>query len=177
MFFFQRNSSPLFSITRSSSFSVIHVSINIKNNVEKDTTLLFFSLSKSPRGHPISFQINVELHLGCHTCWLSYFILVCLWCGRTGGRVDLRSRDYQISQMHRLPNFLTHGATLRAPRARESSTIILQNTKGDKNGLNELHSYGVKVQQLLTITSETRAPIKRPCSFPFDIRICLLVHL
>ena len=27
-----------------SSFSVIHVSVNIKNNVEKDTTLLFFSL-------------------------------------------------------------------------------------------------------------------------------------
>ena len=36
------NSSPLFSITRSSSFSVIYVSVNIKNNVEKDTTLLFF---------------------------------------------------------------------------------------------------------------------------------------
>ena len=87
MFFFQRNSSPLFSVTRSSSFSVIHVSINIKNNVEKDTTLLFFSLSKSPGGHPISFQINVELHLGCHTYWLSYFILACLWCGRTGGRL------------------------------------------------------------------------------------------
>ena len=28
-----------------SSFSVIHVSLNIKNNVEKDTTLLFFFLS------------------------------------------------------------------------------------------------------------------------------------
>ena len=42
MFFFQRNSSPLFSITRSSSFSVIHVSVNIKNNIEKDTTLLLF---------------------------------------------------------------------------------------------------------------------------------------
>ena len=27
-----------------SSFSVIHVSVNIKNNVEKGTTLLFFSL-------------------------------------------------------------------------------------------------------------------------------------
>ena len=87
MFFFQRNSSPLFSVTRSSSFSVIHVSVNIKNNVEKDTTLLFFSLSKSPGGHPISFRINVELHLGCHTYWLSYFILACLWCGRTGGRL------------------------------------------------------------------------------------------
>ena len=42
MFLSQRNSSPLFSITRSSSFSVIYVSVNIKNNVEKDTTLLFF---------------------------------------------------------------------------------------------------------------------------------------
>ena len=50
MFFLQQNSSPLFWITRSSSFSVIHVSVNIKNNVEKHTTLLLiFSLSKSRR--------------------------------------------------------------------------------------------------------------------------------
>ena len=40
-----------------SSFSVIHVSLNIKNNVEKDTTLLFFFfLSKSPGGHVIFFR-------------------------------------------------------------------------------------------------------------------------
>ena len=65
MFFFQRNSSPSFSITRSSSFSVIYVSVNIKNNVEKDPNLFFFvvvffslSLSKSPGGHTISFQIK-----------------------------------------------------------------------------------------------------------------------
>ena len=45
-FFFLRNSSPLFSITRSSSFSVIHVSVNIKNNAEKDTTLLLFFFLK-----------------------------------------------------------------------------------------------------------------------------------
>ena len=45
VFFFLQNSSLLFSITRSSSFSVIHVSVNIKNNVEKDTTLLLFFLS------------------------------------------------------------------------------------------------------------------------------------
>ena len=43
MFPFQRNSSPLFSITRSSSFSVILVSVDI----EKDSTLLLFFLSKS----------------------------------------------------------------------------------------------------------------------------------
>ena len=44
-FFFQRNSSPLFLITHSSTFSVIHVSVDVKNNVEKDTTLLLFFLS------------------------------------------------------------------------------------------------------------------------------------
>ena len=52
--FFLRNSSPLFSITHSSSFSVVHVSVNIKNNAEKDTTLLWFFLSKSPGGRVIS---------------------------------------------------------------------------------------------------------------------------
>ena len=53
-----RISSPLFSITRSSSFFVIHLSVNIKNNVEEDTALLLFILSKSPGGHTISFQIK-----------------------------------------------------------------------------------------------------------------------
>ena len=38
-----------------SSFSVIYVSVNIKNNVEKDTTLLGFFLCKSPGGHAIFF--------------------------------------------------------------------------------------------------------------------------
>ena len=37
-------------------------------------------------GYAISRQNNLELHLGCHTCWLSYFTLVCLWCRRTVGR-------------------------------------------------------------------------------------------
>ena len=86
MFFFLQNSS-LLSITRSSSFSVIHVRVNTKNKVEKNTTLLLFFLSKSPSGHALSFQKkNLELHLGCHTCCLNYFTLVCLWCGGTVGR-------------------------------------------------------------------------------------------
>ena len=38
------NSSPLFSITRSSSFSVIHLSVNIKNKAEKDTTFFFLKV-------------------------------------------------------------------------------------------------------------------------------------
>ena len=41
-FFLERNSSPLFSITRCCSFSVINVSVNIKNNVEKDMTSVVF---------------------------------------------------------------------------------------------------------------------------------------
>ena len=44
---------------------------------------------------------SLQLHLGYQTCWLSYFTLVCLWCGRTvsragGWSVGVRSRDYQI---------------------------------------------------------------------------------
>ena len=100
MFFFLQNSSLVFSITRASSFSVIHVSVKINNNVEKDTTLLLFFLSKSLGGHAISFQIKPWAHLGCHTCWLIYFTLVCLWCGRTVGRAGGRCT------VTWLPNFL-----------------------------------------------------------------------
>ena len=100
MFFFLRNSSPLFSITRSSSFSVIHVSVNIKNNAEKDTTLLLFFLSKSPGGHAISFQIKPWVAF-----WLPYLLIELFYIGMpvvrtdglSGGRsVGVRRRDYQI---------------------------------------------------------------------------------
>ena len=47
-----------FIFNNSLQLSVIHVSVNIKNNAEKDTTLLLFFLSKSPGGHVISFQIK-----------------------------------------------------------------------------------------------------------------------
>ena len=86
-----------------SSFSVINVSVNIKNNVEKGTTLLslFFSL-KVQAAMPFSSVV-----VGCHTCWLSYFVLVYLWCGRPLGRCTVTW----------LPNFLgwidllSYGAT------------------------------------------------------------------
>ena len=51
-------------------------------------------------GHAISRQNNVELHLGCHTCWLSYFTLVCLWCGQVVARAVGRCT------VTWLPNFL-----------------------------------------------------------------------
>ena len=59
----------------------------LRNSSPLKTTRLgcCFFLSKSPGGHVISFQI----HLGCHTCWLSYFTLVWLWYGRTVARSSL----------------------------------------------------------------------------------------
>ena len=54
----------LLSITLSSSFSVIHVSVNTKNNAEKDTTLLLSFFSESPGGHVISFQIKPWVAFG-----------------------------------------------------------------------------------------------------------------
>ena len=48
---------------------------------------LVVSALQDAGGYAISRQNNLELHLGCHTCWLSYFTFVCLWCGWTvGGR-------------------------------------------------------------------------------------------
>ena len=53
-FFFQRNSSPLFLITCSSSFYVIHVSVDMKQT----RLCCSFFLSKSPGGRAISRQKN-----------------------------------------------------------------------------------------------------------------------
>ena len=83
MFFFLRNSSPLFSITRSSSFSVIHVSVNVKNNAEKDTTLLLFLLCKSPGDDVISFQIKPLVAFG-----LPYLLIELFYIGMPVVRMD-----------------------------------------------------------------------------------------
>ena len=96
MFLFLRNSSPLFSIARSSSFSVVHVSVNIKNNAEKDTTLLLFFLSKSPGGRVISFQIKPWVAFG-----LPYLLIDLFYIGMPVVRTDdrslgVRSRDYHF---------------------------------------------------------------------------------
>ena len=104
MFFFLQNSSLLFSITRSSSFSVIHVSVNIKNNVEKDTTLLLFFLSKSPGGHAISFQIKPWVAFR-----LPYLLIELFYIGMPVVRTDswLVGRwSVGWCTVTRLPNFL-----------------------------------------------------------------------
>ena len=50
-----------------------------------DFVVVFF-LCKSQGGSGISRQKNLELLLVCNTCWLNYFALAYVWCGRTGER-------------------------------------------------------------------------------------------
>ena len=70
---------------------------------------LVVSALQTASGYVISRQNNLELHLGCHNCWLSYFTLVWLlllyW---TYGHVIAK-----ISRTGRLPHFLTHCAPLQ----------------------------------------------------------------
>ena len=76
------------------------MSVNNKNNVEKDTNLLLFFLSKSPGGNAISFQIKPSVAFQ-----LPYLLVELFYIGmpvvRTDSRVigrsvSVRSRDYQI---------------------------------------------------------------------------------
>ena len=93
MFFFLRNSSPLFSMTRSGSQSLL------KNNAEKDTTLLLFFLSKSPGGHVISFQIKPWVAFG-----LPYLLIELFYIGMPVMRTD--GRAVGRCTVTWLPNFL-----------------------------------------------------------------------
>ena len=82
----------LVSITRSSFFSFIDVSVNIRDNTEKDTSLMLLFLSKSPGGHVISFQIKP---------WVAYLLFELFYIGMPAVRTDsrslcVRSREYHI---------------------------------------------------------------------------------
>ena len=59
--FFLQSSPLLFSITRSSSFFVIHMNVNMKNSIKKDTTFLCFFFLKSRRTGPCDFFPNKTL--------------------------------------------------------------------------------------------------------------------
>ena len=86
-------------------------------NLTTRNNFSFVSASREAGAYAISRQNNLELHLGCHICWLSYLTLLCLWSGRTVGRSVVRSRDYQkCIRMGRLPHFLRYGATLVSDR-------------------------------------------------------------
>ena len=113
MFFFLQNSSLLFSITRSSSFSVIHASVNFKNNVEKDTTLLcFLSFLKSRR--PCDF---VAFRLPYLLIELFYIGIPVVWTD--SWTVDRSVYSHVITKFSRMGSLYTYGAPLRALRARE----------------------------------------------------------
>ena len=81
---------------------------------------LVVSALQDAGGYVISRQNNLELHLSCHTCWLSYFSLVYLWWGRTVSRAVYGHVITKFCRMGSLPHFLTHGAP-----ARESSAITV----------------------------------------------------
>ena len=80
----------------------------LDNLIQKQFSLFVFvfidsfvlSTLQDAGGYAISRQNNLQLHLGCHTCWLSYFTLVCLWCGRTV------SLAVGLCTVTWLPNFL-----------------------------------------------------------------------
>ena len=101
------------------------MSVNIKNKVEKDTTLLLFFLSKSPACHALSLQIKLGDAFG-----LPYLLIELFYIGmpvvRTDGRAVGRSVYGHVitkfSRMGSLPHFLTHGAP-QAHFARPSSAI------------------------------------------------------
>ena len=80
------------------------MSVNIKNNVEKDTTLLFFR-SKSPGGHAISFQIKPSVAFR-----LPYMLIELFYIGMSVVRTDSRAvyghEITKFSLMGSLPHFL-----------------------------------------------------------------------
>ena len=62
----------------------MHVSVDIRNDVEKDSTLLLFFSSKSPAGHAISRQEHPELAV------VSYLLLGLFYIGIPVVRADFR---------------------------------------------------------------------------------------
>ena len=97
---------PTFSFSLSFSCSIFQIcghdnlsKFNTLDKIQRQFLLSVFvfidsfvvSALQDVGGNVISCQNNLKLHLGCNTCWLSYFTFVCLWCGQTvswasGGR-------------------------------------------------------------------------------------------
>ena len=112
------------------------MSVNIKNNVEKDETKLLFFLSKSPGGHSISFQIKPRVAFRLPYLLIDLFFIGIpvlrtdsLAFGRSGGQPVYGHVITKFSRMGNLPHFLSHGAPLRA-RAQlllKSHEKIIQN--------------------------------------------------
>ena len=85
------------------SFCVIHVSLNIKNNVEKDTTMLFFPSPLIVRA-AVRFS---SVAFGLPYLLIESFILVCLCCGRS---VAVAVYGQVITKFYWMVDLLSHGA-------------------------------------------------------------------
>ena len=75
----------------------MHVSVDIRNDVEKDSTLLLFFSSKSPAGHAISRQEHPELAV------VSYLLIELFYIGMPVVRTDVRMDGRTVTW---LPKFL-----------------------------------------------------------------------
>ena len=115
---------PTFSFSLSFSCSIFWIcghdnlsKLNTLDNTDTETISasvfvfiysLVVSALQDAGGYVISRQNNLELHLGCHTCWLSYFTLVCLWCGRTISRAGGDLYGHVITKFSRMSRLLTY---------------------------------------------------------------------
>ena len=81
---------------------------------------LYLSLLHKTR---VAMRFPAKITWSCHTCMLIELFYIGMPVVRTDGRAGGQVYGHvttKISRMHRLPNFFTHGAPLRA---RESSAI------------------------------------------------------
>ena len=111
---------------------------NNSDNTDRETISAFrfrlywlfscLSFLQDSGGYAISRPNNLELHLGCHTCWLTYFKLVFLWCGQMVGCSVGRCTKNQKQGVTRLPSPRMRGRT--ALRFSASSS---QNWLNDQN--------------------------------------------
>ena len=126
--------SPTFSF--SLSFSIFQIcehenksKLNTLDNTDIETIFAFLfvfidslivSASQDAGGHAISRHKNPRVAFG-----LSYLLIESFYIGMSVVRTDVRLRDYKSQPKFlgyiRQANFLTHGAPLRALRARKSS--------------------------------------------------------
>ena len=118
MLFFQQNSSPFFLTSRFSSFSVIHVNVDIKiKSKERIGFIVVILLSLK--------KVRVAMRFTTETRrYLKYKISPRLT--RRGGRTYGR---FCGNQNFLESHFLTHGAPLRALPERESSSTIRYKSK------------------------------------------------
>ena len=107
--FLPTNSCPLLlnHFLSSSSFSVIHVRIDIKHYVDKDSTLFMFFLSKCPGSNAISRQKHLVSPV------VSYLLIELFYIGMPVMQADGRTVGHAGTWSPKgLPNFLRYRAPL-----------------------------------------------------------------